>query len=134
MPSTGDTYRFGNVYGPVNAGGGRQYVAGRDQTVREGDGDRRELVTQLAALRDALDGMRLTAGERGMAETELGAVRDALDRDEPDREAAAGHLQRFTEGLRQAGALASAGASVMGALSTLAHWLGPLGAGVASLL
>lgn len=134
MPGTGDTYHFGNVHGPVNAGSGRQYVAGRDQTVHEGEGNRRELVAQVAALHDALNEMRLTADERGTAESELGAVRDALDRDAPDREAAAGHLQRFTEGLRQAGALASAGVSVVGALSTLAHWLGPLGAGVLGLL
>ncbi|MBK3639230.1 hypothetical protein [Streptomyces sp. MBT33] len=134
MPGTGDTYHFGNVHGPVNAGSGRQFVAGRDQTVYEGDGERRELVAQVAALREALDGMRLTAGERGAADRELGAVREALDRDEPDREAAAGHLQRFTDGLRRAGALASAGAAAVGALSTLAHWLGPLGAGVLGLL
>ncbi|WP_328980535.1 hypothetical protein [Streptomyces canus] len=41
---------------------------------------------------------------------------------------------RETQGLGRAGALASAGASVVGVLSTLAHWLGPLRAGVLGLL
>ncbi|MFJ4206586.1 hypothetical protein ACIP2Y_44245 [Streptomyces sviceus] len=71
MPGTGATYHFGNVQGPVNAGSARQHIAGRDQTVYEEDLDRRELMTQVAALHEALNGMRLTADERGTAESEL---------------------------------------------------------------
>ncbi|MGW7729297.1 hypothetical protein [Streptomyces canus] len=45
-----------------------------------------------------------------------------------------GSAVRDTQGLGRAGALASTEASVVGALSTLAHWLGPLGDGVLGLL
>ncbi|WP_328777913.1 hypothetical protein OHQ89_00670 [Streptomyces canus] len=45
-----------------------------------------------------------------------------------------GRAVRETQGLRRAGALASARASVVGALSTLAHCLRPLRAGVLGLL
>ncbi|MFF3144798.1 hypothetical protein ACFVRU_24530 [Streptomyces sp. NPDC057927] len=132
MSTNGDTYRFGNVHGPVNAGSGQQYVAGRDQTVHQADHQR--VLSEVAALRQAMDEMRLTAQERRSAEGELRAVGDALDRDEPDREGAARHLETFTTRLREAGVLASAGASVVGALNSIAHWLGPSAASVLALL
>ncbi|MFJ9707721.1 hypothetical protein [Streptomyces sp. NPDC101234] len=124
MPGTGATYDFRNVQGSVNAGSGRQYTAARDQIVREGDDSSEELVNLLATLHVALNRMRLTADERAAAQRELGTVRNALERDEPDREVAAGHLQRFTESLRQAGALATAGTTVTSALTVLAERLG----------
>jgi hypothetical protein len=127
---SGDSYHFGNVHGPVNAGSGSQYVAGRDLTVRTAH----EALAEVAALRDALGGLRLTESERQAAQGELDGVREALESGEPDREKAAGHLERFTHGLRQAGALASTGTALLGALGSLAHWLGPLGAGVLALL
>ncbi|MFJ2566578.1 hypothetical protein ACIO02_27215 [Streptomyces sp. NPDC087568] len=134
MPG-GDSFSFGHVTGPVNAGSGQQYVAGRDQTVHQGSqAGHQQLLAEVTALRQALGGLQLTDDERRAADGELRDVRQALNRGEPDREGAARHLRAFTEGLRQAGALASAGTSVVGALSALAHWLGPLGAGVLALL
>jgi hypothetical protein len=52
---SGDSYNFGNVTGPVNAGSGRQYVAGRDLTVHEALAD-------VTALRQALGALRRTRG------------------------------------------------------------------------
>ncbi|MER5917296.1 hypothetical protein ABT124_44960 [Streptomyces sp. NPDC001982] len=126
------SYDFHDVHGPVNAGNGQQYVADRDQTVYQADHGR--LLSEVAALRQVLDGLRLTVEERQSAEGELRAVGDALDRDQPDRDGAARYLEAFTTRLRDAGVLASAGASVVGALSSIAHWLGPSAASVLALL
>ncbi|MEV7289796.1 hypothetical protein AB0O01_35475 [Streptomyces sp. NPDC093252] len=132
MIMTGDSYHFGDVRGPVNAGSGQQYVTGRDQTVHQAD--REWLLSEIDALRQALDGLRLNAQERRTAEGELHAVGFALDRDKPDREGAARSLEAFTTRLQAAGVLASAGASVVGALSSIAHWVGPSAASVLALL
>ncbi|WP_327586035.1 hypothetical protein OHA25_02670 [Nonomuraea sp. NBC_00507] len=137
----GETFRFGNVTGPVNAGSGTQYVgghhqvAGRDlhgvagnQIMNQG------LHADLEAIRNALGELRLTATERQNAERELSAVEDAVRAETPDREQAADHLQALTSGLERAGALADAGTSLVDALGRIAQWLGPLGAGVIALL
>jgi hypothetical protein len=137
---------FGGVQGPVQTGDGTQYAAGRDQYVAHGDqyvagrdqvvfaGPNRELRAEVASLREALAELRLTATERADAERELDAVDQALRDDEPDRSVVGGHLSRLTEGLKEAGALASAGESVLRSLGMIARWLGPIGAGVLALL
>lgn len=132
MTANGDSYHFGNVHGPVNAGSGQQYVAGHNQTVQHADHQR--LLAEVTSLRQAINELRLTAHQRESAEGELEGFRQALDSEEPDREGAARHLMAFTAGLRDAGVLAAAGASLIGALSSLAHWLGPSGASVLALL
>ncbi|MER5998387.1 hypothetical protein ABT120_07435 [Nonomuraea angiospora] len=137
----GETFRFGNVSGPVNAGSGTQYVGGHHQTAGRdihgvaghqlaGQG----LHTDLNAIRSALDELRLSAAERRSAERELSAVEDAVGGETPDREQAGRHLQELTSGLERAGALADAGATLIDALGRIAQWLGPLGAGVLALL
>lgn len=143
---SGDRYDFGGVQGPVQAGDGTQYAAGRDQYVAHGDqyvagrdqvvsaGPNRELRAEVANLREELAELRLTAGERADAERELDAVDQALQDDEPDRSAVAEHLSRLAGGLKEAGALASASESVLRSLGTIATWLGPVGAGVLALL
>jgi hypothetical protein len=52
----------------------------------------------------------------------------------PDTAAAGRHLQSFTAGLKEAGALAAAGAAVVESIARVAHWLGPVAAGVLALL
>lgn len=143
---SGDRYDFGGVQGPVQTGDGTQYAAGRDQYVAHGDqyvagrdqvvsaGPNRELRAEVASLREALAELRLTATERAEAEQELDAVDQALRDDEPDRSAVGEHLSKLTRGLKEAGALASAGESVLRSLGTIASWLGPVGAGVLALL
>ncbi|SHM38882.1 hypothetical protein [Actinacidiphila paucisporea] len=141
-----NNYRFGDVYGPVNAGDGQQYVAGGDQYIVHGDqfiaggdqtvdrSDHRQLLFDVSALQELLADLRLTSGERQSAEGDIAGLRDALDRDEPDREQAGRHLREFAAGLHQAGAIASAGTSLMDAAGRIAHWLGPLGLGAMALL
>jgi hypothetical protein len=56
------------------------------------------------------------------------------ERPEPDTTAAGRHLQSFTAGLKDAGALAAAGVTVVESIARIAHWLGPVAAGVLALL
>ena len=138
-------YDFGGVRGPVQTGDGTQYAAGRDQYVAHGDqyvagrdqviaGPNPELRAEVASLREALAELRLTAAERAAAEQELDAVDEALSDEEPDRSVVGSHLSRLTQGLKDAGALASAGESVLRSLGTIARWAGPVAAGVLALL
>lgn len=132
-------YAFGDVHGPVQTGDGRQYVAGRDQYVAGQDqvvahGETGQVLAELAGLREALGGLRLTEAERAGAERDLKAVEEAVRRPEPDTAAAGRHLQSFTAGLKEAGALAAAGATVVESIARVAHWLGPVAAGALALL
>jgi hypothetical protein len=134
-----ERYRFGNVQGPVQTGDGVQYTAGRDQYVAGRDqvvahGQTREVLAELASLREALSGLRLTEAERSSAERDLAALAEAVDRPDPDPAAAGRHLQSFTANLKEAGALATAGVALAESIAKIAHWLGPLGAGVLGLL
>jgi hypothetical protein len=123
-------YHFGNVYGPVHAGQGDQYVAGRDQTI----GAPPQVLAGLTELHRALDELRLTGAERKAADQQLAAAEDAVRRPEPDRTAAGSHLTRFAQGLKDAGALATAGTALVQSLRTLATWAGPAAAGLIALL
>lgn len=139
-------YDFGGVRGPVQTGDGTQNAAGRNQYVAHGDqyvagrdqvisaGPNREIRAEVASLRDALAELRLTTAERAAAERELDAVDEALSDEEPDRSVVGSHLSRLTQGLKDAGALASAGESVLRSLGTIARWVGPVAAGVLALL
>ena len=134
-----ERYRFGNVQGPVQTGDGVQYTAGRDQYVAGRDqviahGDAREVLAELAGLRNALAGLRLTEAERSSAEQDLAAMREAVDRPDPDTTAAGRHLRSFTANLKEAGALATAGVALAESIAKIAHWLGPLGAAALALL
>ena len=131
-----DTFRFGNVSGPVNAGSGNmnvgsgsQQVAGRDLVVGNRVDADPGMAAEIEALRGAIAQLRLTAAEREAADGELGALAEA-----GDKEAAAGHLESFVALLKKAGALAEAGASLAGPVTKLAAWVGPLAAGALALL
>jgi hypothetical protein len=135
-----ERYRFGNVQGPVQTGDGVQYTAGRDQYVAGRDqvvvhGQANEVLAELAGLREALAGLRLTEAERSSAEGDLQAMEQAVGRPDPDTTTASRHLRSFTTtGLKDAGALAASGVALAESIAKIAHWLGPLGAGVLALL
>jgi hypothetical protein len=130
--------------GQVNIGSGNTNVggdqidnrggtfAGRDLTV-----ERPSLASDIEALGALLGQLRLTESERAEATRELDAFREAsrtAGGKEPDREKAGSHLRRFTTLLRDAGALAGAGATLVEPLIRLGRWLGPIGASVLALL
>lgn len=115
---------FGNVNGAVNTGSGNQFVAGRDQYVAGRDqhigGAAPQLTQEIDRLRQALDELRLTGAERKTAEAQLDEAARAL----PDRAAAGSHLRRFADGLRDAGALATAGTALVTSLRALGALVG----------
>ena len=137
--------RFGDVMGPVQTGGGVQYTAGRDQYVAHGDQyvaghdqvvhtGPAETLAELASIRQALDELRLTAAERNGVEADVAAMEAAARADDPDAHALRQRLESLTSTLKDAGALASAGSTLVDSIAKLARWLGPLGAGVLSML
>ena len=133
----GDRFSFGTVHGPVNAGSGTQNIAGRDQYVAGRDqiiGAPAQVLADLVELRRALDELRLTGPEREAADRELSAAEEAVRKPEPDRAAAGSHLSRFVQGLKDAGALATAGTAFLQSIHALANWIGPVGAGIVALL
>ncbi|MBM2618524.1 hypothetical protein JIG36_23490 [Actinoplanes sp. LDG1-06] len=115
---------FGNVHGPVNTGSGNQFVAGRDQYLAGRDqhigGAAPQLTQEIDRLREALDELRLTGAERKAAEARLDEAERAL----PDKAAAGSHLQRFAAGLRDAGALATAGTALVTSMRALGALVG----------
>ncbi|WP_049566260.1 DUF5955 family protein [Nonomuraea sp. SBT364] len=133
----GESFRFGNVSGPVNAGSGNlnmhghQQVAGRDLHAGAADPGVR---ADLDVLRRALGELRLTSSERHGAESELAALEQEAGQPEPDRERMGQHLGAFTSALERAGALAGAGVTVIQAIGGIATWLGPAGRQVLSFL
>jgi hypothetical protein len=138
-------YTFGNVQGPVQTGdgtqfnaGGHQYVAGGHQNIVGGDqvvhdSVPQDIIEAVTALHKVLKEMRLTAAERDRAERDLAAIEGAMRR-KPDTRAVSRHLQSFATGLKEAGALASAGTSLAMLIEKIARWLGPLGAAVHAVL
>lgn len=132
-------YTFGNVSGPVNTGnpvnqGGNQVVGSGDITISGGNrntyGTDPEVLEALAGLRAGLDSLRLTGAERQAALEDLDRVEQAGD----DKPAAASAFESFLERLKQAGALAEAGAELIAPVGKVIAWLGPLAAGAIALL
>lgn len=131
-----DTFKFGNVSGPVNAGSGNmnvgsgtQSVAGRDIQLGDRVGADPEMAAEIASLRAQLALLQLTADQRGAAEGEL----DALEQAE-DKKSAADHLGSFVSGVQKADAAASAGSSFVESIAKIAKWLGPVAVGVLQFL
>jgi hypothetical protein len=104
---------------------GNQYgTVAPDENARQAA---RELQSALATA--ALD--RPTRTQAGAQATEIDA---AMRAPQPDKSRIAGLLNRLTGLLADAGALATAGAALIGPLHTLATWLGFLGEPILRLL
>lgn len=111
-----------NGGGQVNLGTGNTNV-GRDQVVVTLAGD-------IDALGAALRELRLSDEQRAAASAALAGFRASVQ----DKRTASAHLGRFTKVLKDAGALAAAGAKLIEPLTRIGRWLGPLGAAVLALL
>ena len=128
----------GTVNGPFVSGGGvnnvaggdlrvvgRSTVAGRDAAPAADLGER--LAAELARLRAALDDLRLTRAEHCAADRALTAAETAARGSHPDADSVGSHLESFAAVVRKAGALASAGASLLDPVGALAKLLGSVG-------
>lgn len=109
--------------GQVNLGTGNTNV-GRDQVTVTLTGD-------IDALGAALETLPLTDLQRAEASRALAAFQATAP---TNKQTATSHLRRFTTVLRDAGALATAGAALIEPLTRIGRWLGPIGAAVLTLL
>lgn len=117
----------GPIHGTVNQ-------AGRDIITSGGASSPQEALLALVQLRAALDGVELPPEADRAAREDLDAAEQELRRPEPDHGQVASRLERITETLKTAGALAAAGAGLVGPIGAVAGFLGPLGSAVVKLL
>jgi hypothetical protein len=121
--SVGGDYRDNRSWQRIDNRGGT--YAGRDLTAPSLGGD-------LELLARAIKELRLTATERERAARELNEAKAAAAAN--DRAKVGSHVRRFTEVLKDAGALATAGNSLIDTITRIGRWLGPVGAAVLALL
>ena len=117
----------GPVHGTINQ-------AGRDIIAPGAASSPVEALAAVAQIRAALNGVELPPEADQAARQELDAVEQELRKPEPDRDQVAGGLERATETLKTAGALAAAGAALVGPIGAVAGFLGPVGAAVLKLI
>ncbi|MGA9160095.1 MAG: hypothetical protein WB297_04420 [Actinomycetota bacterium] len=112
----------GNNYGDITQGG-------RDVLVTKVvSPDPRQALNAVRTLRGSLAGLELPGEVRSEAGRALDEIEGELRVPDPDRGVITARLERFTELLAGAGALASAGASLIRPIRQIATWLGPVGA------
>jgi hypothetical protein len=109
--------------------------AARDQTINN-PGGTLTIAPQgaVADLRGALHAAALPDPARREAEHALDAVEAELECPGPDKSRIATLVEKLTYTLKEAGALATAGESLLSPLKTLTSWLGPAGLAALRLL
>lgn len=122
MSAGGGTFNIGSQQA------GAIYQAGGDQNIWHAGGTlTMGPLAAVADLRSALDTTSLPQPVQRDAERALSAVETELRGATPDKRRIASYLERLTGNLHQAGALVTAGESLLAPLRTLASWLGPAG-------
>jgi hypothetical protein len=109
--------------------------AARDQTINN-PGGTLTIAPQgaVADLRGALQAAALPETPRREAEQALDAVEGELECPAPDKARIGTFVEGLTDTLKEAGALATAGESLLSPLRTLMSWLGPAGLAALRLL
>jgi hypothetical protein len=129
------TFNIGSQSGGVvNNVAGNQRIEGGQHGVQI---SREDAASAAAALRDLLAGTDLSAlspEERANVHEDAGAITDEMASPQPSPDKVVGHLERLTSVLSAAGAFAGAGAALIGPLTSIASWLGPVGASVLAML
>ena len=110
---------FNNVAGNQSIHGGQQAYTAAAQSIHD--------------LRTALAHAQLPSDQDAAARAEIDELDQAVQAG-PDRTRAAGALERLTRLLAGAGALATAGSSLVEPLRGLATWLGPAASQVLGML
>ena len=123
--SVGRDYQDNRSWQRIDNRGG--VYAGRDLSMSAPS-----LAKDLELLTKAIEELRLTGAERQRAAGELREAKAAAAAG--DQTKIGGHVRRFTEVLKDAGALAGAGSSLVETLTRIGRWLGPIGAAVLALL
>ena len=122
----------GGAFNIASQQAGAIYQAAGDQRIAHGGGTLAvHRLSAVADLRAAIEAASLPEPARHDATSEVEAIESELEEPAPDRGRIAAGVERLTETLREAGALASAGEALAGPLRSLASWAGA--AGVAAL-
>ncbi|HKE98197.1 MAG TPA: hypothetical protein VKG45_04610 [Actinomycetes bacterium] len=125
---SGPVFNIGSQQaGTINNVGGDLHAGHVEGTLQAG-------VLLVGSLREALDQAAMRPEVRAGAGRIVEEVERELDRPQPDKAGIAERLERLARLLGGAGALAAAGDRLVAILGQLAHWLGPVGAGLAALL
>lgn len=112
----------GNNFGDITQGG-------RDVVVTKVvSPDPRQALNAVRTLRGSLAGLELPEQVRSEAGRALDEIEDELRIPDPDRGVVSKRLERFTELLTGAGAVAQAGVSLIRPIRAIAAWVGPIGA------
>lgn len=120
--------------GVINNVAGDQRIEGGQHGVQVSREDAASAAATLRELLARTDLKALTDEERATVHEDAGAITDEMASPEPSPDKVVGRLKRITSILSATGALAGAGAALIGPLSAIASWLGPLGASVLSML
>ena len=128
----GAVFNIGNQQGVVTNVGGDQNIYGgqQNQVVIPAA----EIATQIDALRRALDGLELPSGPRADAHRALDEAEAEVKQPAPNAPAVASKLTRFAEIVKDVGALAAAGLSLINPLAGVAALLGPLGHSIVEII
>ena len=127
------TFNIGNQNaGVVNNVAGDQRIAGGQHGTLVTSEDALRAVSELrtALVQVPLDPQTAVVADEHVDEIESGLQTEP----EPNRAVVAQALERLTRVLTAAGAVATAGAALLGPIQALAGWLGDLGAPVLALL
>jgi hypothetical protein len=127
------TFHIGNqTAGVVNNVAGDQRIAGGQHGVLVSPGEVRQALQDLrGAMPSVAFGDEATAAE---ASAYVETIDAEVQAPQPDRSRVARALEPLTRLLVAAGSLATAGATLIGPLHTLASWLGNLGEPILALL
>jgi hypothetical protein len=120
--------------GVINNVAGNQRVEGGQHGLQV---SREDAASAAATLRDLLaraDLSALSDEERTRVHEDAAAITEEMAAPTPSPDKVVGRLERLTHVLSAAGAFAGAGAALIGPLSTIASWLGPLGATALTML
>ena len=120
--------------GVINNVAGDQYVSGRQSGVAVSLSDAQTAAQALQTALATADLSELGADQRTQLTTDADAIVAEVHASDPPQESIRDRLARITSILRDAGALAGAAAAIVGPVTALAQWLGPLGASVLALL
>lgn len=109
-----------------------------DQTVRGGQhvaiSSPAEAVAAMRQIRAEIESTALPSKTKAEARKLADQIERQLEQPQPDKRTAGERLARLTSVLVSAGALATAGTSLLTGLTTLAAWLGPFGLSALELL
>ena len=113
-----------NVAGDMSLYGGQQYVAGSPEEVR----------ADLAALREVVAGLGLQPEVQQEATDLIDEADRELAQPTPQPDKVGGPMTRLANLLSDAGAVASAGASLIAPLQRIGSWLGIAGKAILAVL